>query len=220
MTEPHKKPVISSVLHLQMLLPLSHSFQSLTFHQSPCNIHSNILIFLINIWQQHSDFKHSLQVSLGTEWAVNMYGHPVTSLKYVTCTGCILACLNSSSLETCSVSTIRINVYTHVNPVGGQRGNETNACTYILCALVKPSMLLPYWFAVIKQDGVINCLNPNKEALPSIETSLTIHSQQEISTNTTMKTSNLTKSFKIDAFQSTERTIYNLQPISIRLCWW
>lgn len=66
---------------------------------------------------------------------------------------------------------------------------------HILCALVQPSMLLPYWFAVIKRDGVIHCLNPNMEALHSIETSLTFHSQQEISTNTTMKTSNLTKSF-------------------------
>jgi len=83
---------------------------------------------------------------------------------------------------------------THVNLVGGWRGKETYACTYILCTLVK-RMLLPYWFAVIKQDGVINCLNPNIVALPSIETSLTIHSQQENSTNTTMKTSNLTKSF-------------------------
>jgi hypothetical protein len=56
-------------------------------------------------------------------------------------------------------------------------------------------MLLPYWFAVIKLDGVIHCLNPNKEAQPSTETSLTIHRQQEISTTTTMKTSNLTTSF-------------------------
>jgi hypothetical protein len=89
--------------------------------------------------------------------------------------------------------------------------------THMWCALVQPSMLLPYWFAVIKQDGVIHCLNPNMEALPSIKTSLTIQSQQEISTNTTMKISNLTKSFQMGKFQSTERTIHNLQPISIRL---
>jgi len=47
---------------------------------------------------------------------------------------------------------------------------------HILCALVQPSMPLPYWFAVIKQDAVIHCLNPNMKALPSIETSLTIQS--------------------------------------------
>lgn len=88
---------------------------------------------------------------------------------------------------------------------------------HILCALVQPSRLLPYWFAVIKRDGVIHCFNPNMEALPSIETSFIIHSQQEISTTTTMETSNLTKSFQMGAFQSTERTIYNLQSISIRL---
>lgn len=197
-----KKPVISSVLHLQMLLSLSHSFQSLTFHQSLCNIHSYILTFLINI-QQHSDFKRWPQTSLGTECAVNMCGHPVTSLEYVICIGCILAGLNSNSLETCSVSTIRIDVYTRQTFWWTER--EGDICMHlhlqrhkyihILCALIQPSMLLPYWFAVIKRDGVIHCLNPNMEALPSIEPSLTIHSQQEISTNTNMKTSNLTKSF-------------------------
>jgi len=58
-------------------------------------------------------------------------------------------------------------------PCWWTEGDGDNACTYILCTSVKTSTLLPYWFAVIKQDEVINCLNPNREALPSIETSLT-----------------------------------------------
>ena len=46
---------------------------------------------------------------------------------------------------------------------------------HILCALVQPSVLLPYWSAVIQWDGVIHCLKLNMEALPTTETSLTIH---------------------------------------------
>lgn len=132
-----------------------------------------------------------------------MCGHPVTSLKYIIFIGCILAGLKSNSLETCSISTIRIDVYTRQTCWWTE--GEGDICMHvhvqrhkhihILCALVQLSMLLPYWFAVIKLDGVIHCLNPNMEALPSIEMSLITHSQQEISTNTTMKTSNLTKLF-------------------------
>jgi hypothetical protein len=106
-----------------------------------------------------------------------MCGHPVTSLKYVICIGCILAGLKSNSLETCSVSTIRIEVYTRQTCWWTEA--EGDICMHvhvllhkhmhILCALVQPSMLLPYWFAVIKQDAVIHCLNPNMKALPPLK---------------------------------------------------
>jgi hypothetical protein len=98
-----------------MLLSLSHSFHSLTFHQSLCNIQSYLQTFLINLWQKHSDFKGWPQTSLGRECAVNMCGYPVISLKYVICIDYVLVGLKSSSLETCSASTIRIYVYTHVH---------------------------------------------------------------------------------------------------------
>ena len=72
-----------------------------------------------------------------------MCGQPVTSLKYVMCVGCILAGLKSNSLETCSVSTIRIDVYTHTsNPLVGRGGKrhmhartcaETQTHTHIVC---------------------------------------------------------------------------------------
>jgi len=61
---------------------------------------------------------------------VNTCGHPVTSLKYVICIGCILAGLKSNSLETCSVSTIRTDVYTR-QPCWWTEGKETYACTYM-----------------------------------------------------------------------------------------